>query len=107
LHWQYQSLWYINHHLALDDDSVSVKIGQPELRQLFGNLFFSEPAKSLSVKNIEVITKADVPLDEAWVNDQQVKEIDWLITQHSCNQLEGELSILPWARNIIRNGIRP
>jgi len=107
LHWQYQALWYISHHLALDDDSVSVKIGQPELRQLFGNLFFSEPAKSLSVKNIEVITKAEVPLDEAWANNQQVKELDWLIAQHSLNQLEGELSILPWARNIIRNGIRP
>ena len=106
-HWQYQSLWYMSHHLAIPEDNVAVKIGQPELKQFYGSLFYADPARTQSVKSIEVIAKAEVPLDDAWVHNKEVKELDWLIAQHSHAELEQQLEILPWAKRIIKNGIRP
>ena len=107
LHWQYQALWFITHHLALPDNDVQVRIGQHELKELFGSLFYADPSKTVSVRNIEVVTPAEVLLDDGWVYNHQVKEIEWLIGHHSLEQLENELQILPWAKAIIKNGIRP
>jgi len=104
LHWQYQSLWYIQHHLALPDEAIEVKIGQPELKQFFGNLFFADNLHHKTIKSIEVVNKANIPLDDDWVNNKSVKELDWLVDQHSLGELESELAILPWAIKIIKKG---
>jgi hypothetical protein len=107
MHWQYQSLWFMTHHLAIPESDVHVKIGQPELKQFYGSLFFADPAKSMSVQNIEVIAKADIPLGDAWAHNKEVKELDWLIAQHSHAELDRDLSIIPWAKKIIKDGICP
>tara|TARA_Y100000592_G_scaffold32435_1_gene51532 strand:+ start:351 stop:1190 length:840 start_codon:yes stop_codon:yes gene_type:complete len=106
-HWQYQSLWLIEHHLAIPDNNVKVKIGQPELKQFFGALFYADPLHNKGIKTIEIINKAPMPLDDAWVYNKEVKELDWLIAQHSLGELERDYAIIPLAESIIKNGIRP
>ncbi len=105
LHWQYQSLWSVDHHLAHSDDDIKVRIGQPELKQFFGKLLYADQNRHNAVQGIEIINKAEVNLDDKWIHNKQVKELDWLIDQHSLAELEGELAIIPWARKIIKNGI--
>ena len=107
MHWQYQSLWFLEHHLALPESNIEVKLGQPELKQFFGNLFYSDATNYSRVKQIEVISKADIFLDDAWIHNKEVKELDWLIGQHSEQELQSELAIIPWAQKIIKNGISP
>jgi len=106
LHWQYQSLWYFEHHLAMPESDIKVRIGQPELKQFFGNLFYADKNRHTSIQGIEVVNKAAILLGEEWVNSDEVKELDWLIDQHSLAELEGELAIIPWARKIIQDGIK-
>ena len=107
LHWQYQSLWFVEHHLALPQNDVQVKIGQPELKQFFGPLFYADATRHTYVKNIEVVNKAPISLDDAWVYNKEVKELDWLIAQHSLHELESDYSIIPLVKDIIKNGICP
>ena len=108
LHWQYQSLWFLDHHIALPGDDIDVKIGSSELKQFFGQLFFADTMSAhRALKKIEVINKVDIPLDDTWIHNKEVKELDWLVAQHSHHELESELAIVPWAERIIKNGIIP